>query len=195
MRAMRRRHRPVLNVGGNSYPPNVAEESSIMERCGVGHAITNGCEAPLVRRRARRAPVSGDTQHVYAGAGCCDGGRLAHVPDAATTSGGRGPVPPEAGLPGGTVLPGLSALSGFLQPSPATQRPSSDIIPTSLRDLFAWRFAGRCTNDASSDIILGHGWASPRLDRQRDRPGQPGRRSADRRGRHPAPGQSGLPVR
>jgi DNA segregation ATPase FtsK/SpoIIIE, S-DNA-T family len=42
----------------------------------------------------------------------------------------------------------------------ATQRPSSDIIPTSLRDLFAWRFAGRCTTDASSDIILGHGWAN-----------------------------------
>lgn len=41
----------------------------------------------------------------------------------------------------------------------ATQRPSSDIIPTSLRDLFAWRFAGRCTTDASSDIILGRGWA------------------------------------
>jgi S-DNA-T family DNA segregation ATPase FtsK/SpoIIIE len=40
----------------------------------------------------------------------------------------------------------------------ATQRPSSDIIPPSLRDLFAWRFAGRCTNDVSSDIILGHGW-------------------------------------
>jgi DNA segregation ATPase FtsK/SpoIIIE, S-DNA-T family len=42
----------------------------------------------------------------------------------------------------------------------ATQRPSSDIIPTSLRDLFAWRFAGRCTTDSSSDIILGHGWAA-----------------------------------
>ncbi|MEV4515148.1 FtsK/SpoIIIE domain-containing protein [Dactylosporangium sp. NPDC049525] len=42
----------------------------------------------------------------------------------------------------------------------ATQRPSSDIIPTSLRDLFAWRFAGRCTNDSSSDIVLGHGWAA-----------------------------------
>jgi S-DNA-T family DNA segregation ATPase FtsK/SpoIIIE len=42
----------------------------------------------------------------------------------------------------------------------ATQRPSSDIIPTSLRDLFAWRFAGRCTTDASSDIVLGHGWAA-----------------------------------
>lgn len=42
----------------------------------------------------------------------------------------------------------------------ATQRPSSDIIPTSLRDLFAWRWAGRCTNDVSSDIVLGHGWAN-----------------------------------
>ena len=42
----------------------------------------------------------------------------------------------------------------------ATQRPSSDIILPSLRDLFAWRFAGRCTNDVSSDIILGHGWAA-----------------------------------
>jgi S-DNA-T family DNA segregation ATPase FtsK/SpoIIIE len=42
----------------------------------------------------------------------------------------------------------------------ATQRPSWDIIPASLRDLFAWRFAGRCTTDASSDVVLGHGWAS-----------------------------------
>ncbi len=42
----------------------------------------------------------------------------------------------------------------------ATQRPSSDIIDTSLRDLFAWRFAGRCTTDSSSDIILGRGWAA-----------------------------------
>lgn len=42
----------------------------------------------------------------------------------------------------------------------ATQRPSVDIIPTSLRDLFAWRFAARCTTDISSDIVLGHGWAS-----------------------------------
>src|SRR3954471_15780635 len=41
----------------------------------------------------------------------------------------------------------------------ATQRPSSDIIPTSLRDQFAWRFAGRCTTNSSSDIILGQGWA------------------------------------
>jgi S-DNA-T family DNA segregation ATPase FtsK/SpoIIIE len=41
----------------------------------------------------------------------------------------------------------------------ATQRPSFDIIPTSLRDLFSWRFATRCTTEASSDIILGRGWA------------------------------------
>ncbi|WP_426505398.1 FtsK/SpoIIIE domain-containing protein [Dactylosporangium sp. McL0621] len=42
----------------------------------------------------------------------------------------------------------------------ATQRPSSDIIPTSLRDLFAWRASFRTTNDSSSDIVLGHGWAN-----------------------------------
>jgi DNA segregation ATPase FtsK/SpoIIIE, S-DNA-T family len=42
----------------------------------------------------------------------------------------------------------------------ATQRPSSDIIATSLRDLFAWRFAGRTSTDSSSDIVLGHGWVA-----------------------------------
>jgi DNA segregation ATPase FtsK/SpoIIIE, S-DNA-T family len=42
----------------------------------------------------------------------------------------------------------------------ATQRPSSDIVPTSLRDLFGYRLAFRCSTSASSDVILGHGWAS-----------------------------------
>ena len=42
----------------------------------------------------------------------------------------------------------------------ATQRPSADIIPTSLRDLFGYRAAFRCTTDSSSDIILSVGWAS-----------------------------------
>jgi S-DNA-T family DNA segregation ATPase FtsK/SpoIIIE len=37
----------------------------------------------------------------------------------------------------------------------ATQRPSVDIIPKSLRDLFGYRAAFRCTSDGSSDIILG----------------------------------------
>jgi len=41
----------------------------------------------------------------------------------------------------------------------ATQRPSADIIPTSLRDLFSYRLAFRCTTDSSSDIVLGRGWA------------------------------------
>ncbi|SHN34038.1 FtsK/SpoIIIE domain-containing protein [Cryptosporangium aurantiacum] len=42
----------------------------------------------------------------------------------------------------------------------ATQRPSSDIVPTSLRDLFGYRWAFRCSTHASSDVILGHGWAN-----------------------------------
>ena len=41
----------------------------------------------------------------------------------------------------------------------ATQRPTADIIPTSLREIFSWRLAARCTTDVSSDVILGHGWA------------------------------------
>jgi S-DNA-T family DNA segregation ATPase FtsK/SpoIIIE len=41
----------------------------------------------------------------------------------------------------------------------ATQRPSADIVPTSLRDIFGYRCAFRCTTPASSDIILGNGWA------------------------------------
>lgn len=41
----------------------------------------------------------------------------------------------------------------------ATQRPSADIIPTSLRDLFGYRWAFRCSTEASSDVVLGHGWA------------------------------------
>ncbi|MDQ3885661.1 MAG: FtsK/SpoIIIE domain-containing protein [Actinomycetota bacterium] len=42
----------------------------------------------------------------------------------------------------------------------ATQRPSADIIPTSLRDLFGFRMAFRCTTDSSSDIILAQGWVA-----------------------------------
>jgi DNA segregation ATPase FtsK/SpoIIIE, S-DNA-T family len=42
----------------------------------------------------------------------------------------------------------------------ATQRPSVDIIPKSLRDLFGYRAAFRCTSTGSSDIILGDGWST-----------------------------------
>lgn len=44
-------------------------------------------------------------------------------------------------------------------PVTATQRPSADIVPTSLRDLFGFRCAFRCSTDSSSDVILGRGWA------------------------------------
>jgi S-DNA-T family DNA segregation ATPase FtsK/SpoIIIE len=56
----------------------------------------------------------------------------------------------------------------------ATQRPSSTIIPTDLRDLFAWRFAGRCTNDSSSDIVLGHGWVNKGWSANTISPNNPG---------------------
>ncbi len=42
----------------------------------------------------------------------------------------------------------------------ATQKPSSDIIPTSIRDLFGFRWAMRCSTPQASDTILGSGWAS-----------------------------------
>ena len=42
----------------------------------------------------------------------------------------------------------------------ATQKPSSDIVPTSVRDLFGFRWALRCATREASDTILGGGWAS-----------------------------------
>ena len=42
----------------------------------------------------------------------------------------------------------------------ATQKPSSDVIPTSLRDLFGFRWSFRCATPQASDTILGSGWAS-----------------------------------
>ena len=80
-------------------------------------------------------------------------------------------------------------------PVEATQRPSADIIPTSLRDLFGYRWAFRCSTEA----VLGH---DPRarvgqrgLLGHRDRPPSPRRVLAARRRRHPPPGQSRLPHR
>lgn len=42
----------------------------------------------------------------------------------------------------------------------ATQKPSHDIVPTWIRDLFTYRLAMRCTSPEASDTILGQGWAS-----------------------------------
>lgn len=41
-----------------------------------------------------------------------------------------------------------------------TQKPSADVVPTSLRDLFGFRWAMRCSTPQASDTILGAGWAS-----------------------------------
>jgi S-DNA-T family DNA segregation ATPase FtsK/SpoIIIE len=42
----------------------------------------------------------------------------------------------------------------------ATQKPSGDVVDTSLRDLFGFRWALRCSTWQASDTILGSGWAS-----------------------------------
>ncbi|MHB8449542.1 MAG: hypothetical protein ACYDAQ_03690 [Mycobacteriales bacterium] len=42
----------------------------------------------------------------------------------------------------------------------ATQKPASDVVPTSIRDLVGYRLALRCTTPAASDTILGAGWAA-----------------------------------
>jgi DNA segregation ATPase FtsK/SpoIIIE-like protein len=41
----------------------------------------------------------------------------------------------------------------------ATQKPSNDVVPTFVRDLFSFRMALRCTTPEASDTILGQGWA------------------------------------
>jgi len=41
----------------------------------------------------------------------------------------------------------------------ATQKPSHEIVPTWIRDLFAYRLAMRCSSSDASDTILGAGWA------------------------------------
>jgi hypothetical protein len=42
----------------------------------------------------------------------------------------------------------------------ATQKPSIDIVPSALRDLFGFRWALRCATREASDTVLGSGWSS-----------------------------------
>jgi hypothetical protein len=42
----------------------------------------------------------------------------------------------------------------------ATQKPASDVVPTSIRDLFGCRLALRCSTRDASDTVLGAGWAA-----------------------------------
>lgn len=56
----------------------------------------------------------------------------------------------------------------------ATQKPSSEVIPTSIRDLFGFRWAMRCNTSQASDTILGSGWSSLGYDAARIPAGQRG---------------------
>ena len=60
----------------------------------------------------------------------------------------------------------------------ATQRPSVDIIPKSLRDLFGYRAAFRCTSTGSTDIILGDGLSGAGYTATDIAPSNPGECSA-----------------
>lgn len=42
----------------------------------------------------------------------------------------------------------------------ATQKPSHEVVPTFVRDLFSYRMAMRCTSPDASDTILGQGWTT-----------------------------------
>jgi hypothetical protein len=42
----------------------------------------------------------------------------------------------------------------------ATQKPSHEVVPTWIRDLFSYRIALRCTTSDASDTILGQGWSA-----------------------------------
>jgi hypothetical protein len=42
----------------------------------------------------------------------------------------------------------------------ATQKPSTDVVPSSIRDLFGFRLALRCATKDASDTVLGSGWSS-----------------------------------
>ena len=61
-----------------------------------------------------------------------------------------------------TLLRGLVSLRPGLRYARRRGHPAAqswDIIPASLRDLFGYRAAFRCTSLNSSNIILGQGWA------------------------------------
>ncbi len=77
----------------------------------------------------------------------------------------------------------------------ATQRPSVDIIPKSLRDLFGYRAAFRCTSTGSSDIILGDGWSAAGFSATDIAPVNPGEALLIAEGGIPAADQGLLPVR
>ena len=77
----------------------------------------------------------------------------------------------------------------------ATQRPSHQIIDPSMRDLFSYRMAFRCTTDSSSDVVLGQGWAGQGYSAADHRPARTRRVLAAVGNRRAAPDQDRVPHR
>ena len=77
----------------------------------------------------------------------------------------------------------------------ATQKPSNDIVPTFVRDLFCFRMALRCTTPEASDTILGQGWAKEGYSASTLGPDDPGRGLPARRGGGPGQDPHPLPRR
>jgi S-DNA-T family DNA segregation ATPase FtsK/SpoIIIE len=77
----------------------------------------------------------------------------------------------------------------------ATQRPTAEAVSTSLRDLFPYRWAFRCTTEVSSDMILWLRVGQGGLHRHRYRPDGSGCRSAAGRGGAAPPDQGRIPAR
>ncbi len=65
-----------------------------------------------------------------------------------------------SGLHRAPPRPGGAARAAGIVVVAATQKPSADLVPSALRDLFGFRLAHRCTTREASDTILGGGWAS-----------------------------------
>src|SRR4029450_4329153 len=117
----------------------------------VLRALVAEMDAPYLTRVANRQRKTSREDHWTVHVVVCD--ELAFYLNTSDRNGNR-----EAGnLFRDLVSRGRAA--GFVVLA-ATQKPSGDVVPTSLRDLFAFRWAFRCTTPQMSDTILGGGWAS-----------------------------------
>ena len=77
----------------------------------------------------------------------------------------------------------------------ATQRPTAEVVSPSLRDLFGYRWAFRCTTPHQLGRDPRERVRQAGLLRDRDRPRRPRCRLAAGRGRHPAADEGGVPHR
>jgi S-DNA-T family DNA segregation ATPase FtsK/SpoIIIE len=136
---------PWRDIADAFIGPNLDEAISVLRRLLV--VATNRYTWLLANRRRKLAP--GDGMSVI----------VTIIDELAMFSTVLGTKPQQEEF--STLLRGLVSLGRAcgMPVVAATQRPSWDIIPASLRDLFGYRAAFRCTTLNSSNIILGQGWA------------------------------------